>query len=315
MTSLDRSDRSLPTFITLVVLAILLMTFDIRSQGEGVVSVMRGGVQTLLAPLQRGATAVIDPVADFIDGLSDITSLRETNEALRAELAAAQAKLAEAGDALARLETLEALYDLDLEEIEVGRTPANVIGRPDQFDLAFQIDKGVNDGVIEGQPVIDVYGFVVGTVTQASPDTAIVVPIQASRNKISVLVGSQVGLLGGNPGSPEMTLDIFDARASVREGDQVVTAANTFPPGLAVGEVVESVTPQSTALTARVRPFVDVESLRVVVVLAWPANGQTETVPAGETEEPGGDQEETTDTTEGEATDTTDTPDTTVADG
>ena len=112
-----------------------------------------------------------------------------------------------------------------------------------------------------------------------------------------------------------MTLDIFDARASVREGDQVVTAASTFPPGLAVGEVVESVTPQSTALTARVRPFVDVESLRVVVVLAWPANGQTETVPAGETEEPGGDQEETTDNTGGEATDTTDTPDTTVADG
>ena len=27
--------------------------------------------------------------------------------------------------------------------------PANVIGRPDQFDLALQIDKGVNDGVIE----------------------------------------------------------------------------------------------------------------------------------------------------------------------
>ncbi len=317
MTSLDRSDRSLPTFITLVVVAILLMTFDIRSQGEGVVSVMRGGVQTLVAPLQRGATAVIDPVADFIDGLSDITSLRETNEALRAELAAAQAKLAEAGDAMARLETLEALYDLDLEEIEVGRTPANVIGRPDQFDLAFQIDKGVNDGVIEGQPVIDVYGFVVGTVTQASPDTAIVVPIQASRNKISVLVGSQTGLLGGNPGSPEMTLDIFDARASVKEGDQVVTAANTFPPGLAVGEVLDRAVPQSTALTARVMPFVVVESLRVGVVLAWPANGQIDTAPTDEAEESGGGDEEsgTTDSTGGETTDTTETPDTTTADG
>lgn len=314
MTSLDRSDRSLPTFITLVVVAILLMTFDVRLQGEGVVSVMRGGVQTLLAPLQRGATAVIDPVADFLDGLSDITSLRETNDALRAELARTQADLAEAGDDLARLETLEALYDLDLEGIEVARTPANVIGRPDQFDLAFQIDKGVSDGVIEGQPVIDVYGFAVGRVTEASPNTAIVVPMQASRNKVSVLVGSQTGLLGANPGSPEMTLEIFDARASVSEGDQVVTAANTFPPGLAVGEVVAAASPQSTALTAQVSPFVDVESLRAVVVLAWPTGGSVPTTVPGQ-EEDGAESEtgDTTDTTD--TSDTTATTDTTVGDG
>lgn len=269
MTTRDRSDRTLPTFITLVVVAILLMTFDVRLQGEGVVSVMRGGVQTLLAPLQRAATVVIDPVTDFLDGLSDIASLRETNEALRAELARAQAALAEAGDDLARLETLEALYDLRLEALEVAQTPANVIGRPDQFDLAFQIDKGVRDGVIEGQPVIDTYGFAVGLVTEASPHTAIVVPLQASRNRTSVLVGPQTGLLGSNPGSPEMTLDIFDARFAVGAGDQVVTAANMFPPGIAVGEVIADAAPQSTALQAQVRPFTDVESLRVVVVLAW----------------------------------------------
>ena len=63
MTSLDRSDRSLPTFITLVVLAILLMTFDIRRQEKG----RADGARQTPALLQRGA--VIDPVADFIDGL------------------------------------------------------------------------------------------------------------------------------------------------------------------------------------------------------------------------------------------------------
>src|SRR5690606_20596479 len=238
MTSRDHSNHTLPTFITLVVLAVLLMTFDIRSAGEGVVGTMRGGVQTLLAPLQRGANVVMDPVADFLDGLADITSLRETNEALRAELAQAQAAQAEVADDLARVEAREAPHDLELNTTEVAETPANVIGRADQFDLAFQIDKGVSDGVIEGQPVIDTYGFAVGLVTEASPHTAIVVPLQASRNRTSVLVGSQTGLLGSNPGSPEMTLDIFDARTSVDAGDQVVTAANMFPPGIAVGEVI-----------------------------------------------------------------------------
>ncbi|HJR93593.1 MAG TPA: rod shape-determining protein MreC [Acidimicrobiia bacterium] len=267
---MDRSNRTLPTFITLVIVAVLLMTFDVRLQGEGVVGVIRGGTQTLLSPLQRAATIVVDPVADFLDGLGDITSLRENNDALRAELAEAQAALAEAGDDLARLETLERLYDLDLDETEVARTPANVIGRADQFDLAFQIDKGTNDGVLEDQPVIDSFGFVVGTVSAASPNTAIVVPITASRNQVTVLVGSQTGLLEATPGSNEMTLHVFDAREPVALGDQVVTAASNFPAGLAVGEVLEDAEPESTALQAVVRPFVDVEALRVVVVLAWP---------------------------------------------
>jgi rod shape-determining protein MreC len=277
MIARERSDRSLPTLITLLVVAVLLMTFDIRVQGEGVVAVLRGGTQTLLSPLQRGATIVVDPVADFLDGLADISSLRETNDALRAELAEAQRRLAETEDALARLETLERLYDLDLEETEAAQTPANIIGRPDQFDLAFQIDKGVNDGVIEGQPVVDVNGFVAGTVADASPNTAIVVPIMASRNELTVLVGSQAGLLSANPGSSLMTLEVFDARNPVSEGDQVVTAADVFPPGLAVGEVVEAAEPESASLTAQVEPFVDAENLRVVVVLAWPPDPTTAT--------------------------------------
>ncbi|MGH8912536.1 MAG: rod shape-determining protein MreC [Acidimicrobiia bacterium] len=301
MTTVDRSDHTMPTFVTLVVVAILLMTFDVRTQGEGVVGVMRGGAQTLLSPVQRAATVVVDPVADFLDGLSAITSLRETNDALRAELAQAQADLAEAGDDLARLETLERLYDLDLDGLEVARTPANVISRADQFDLAFQIDKGINDGILEGQPVIDSFGFVVGTVTDASPNTAIVVPIVGSRNQVTVLVGSQTGLLEANPGSADMTLHIFDARAALEAGDQVLTAASTFPSGLAVGEVVAPADPESTALQATVRPFVDVESLRVVVVLAWPPDPTaattttTTTVPATTTV-PGG----STPTTEGD---------------
>jgi rod shape-determining protein MreC len=277
MIARERSDRSLPTLITLLVVAVLLMTFDIRVQGEGVVAVLRGGTQTLLSPLQRGATIVVDPVADFLDGLADISSLRETNDALRAELAESQSRLAETEDALARLETLERLYDLDLEETEAAQTPANIIGRPDQFDLAFQIDKGVNDGVIEGQPVVDVNGFVAGTVADASPNTAIVVPIMASRNELTVLVGSQAGLLSANPGSSLMTLEVFDARNPVSEGDQVVTAADVFPPGLAVGEVVEAAQPESASLTAQVEPFVDAENLRVVVVLAWPPDPTTAT--------------------------------------
>lgn len=295
----DRPDRSLPTVITLLVVAILLMTFDVRTAGTGVVGVMRGGAQTLLAPLQRAATVVVDPVSRGLDSIAEITSLREQVGALQAELAEAQRRLAENEEKLARLETLERLYGLDLVESEVARTVANVIGRPDQFDQAFQIDKGTSNGVIVGQPVIDVFGFAVGMVTDAGPHTALVVPILSSRNQLHVLAGSQTGLLSANPALQELTLDVFDAREPVRAGDQVVTAASTFPAGLAVGEVIDDAEPVSTALTARVRPFVDPDRLTIVVVLAWPPDPTAGTTTT--TTLPPENDDDTTDTT----TDTT----------
>ncbi|CAN5815969.1 hypothetical protein BH23ACT5_BH23ACT5_06040 [soil metagenome] len=303
MTPKDRSDRSLPTFVTLLVVAILLMTVDVRLSGEGVVGVMRGGTQTLIAPMQRAATLVVDPVSDFLDSLTEIASLREQVGALRAELAEAQRLLAENEEKLARLETLERLLGLDLVDAEVALTVANVIGRPDQFNLTFLIDKGTTNGVIEGQPVVDSFGFAVGVVTEASPHTALVVPILDSRNRLEVLTGSQAGLLSANPALTEMTLDIFDARDPVQAGDQVVTAAGAFPAGLAVGEIIEAAEPVSTALTARVRPFVEPGRLRVVAVLAWPPDptAATTTTTTTTTVPPDDDITDTTDTTVGES--------------
>lgn len=289
----DPTDRTLPTLITLVIVAVLLMTFDIRLQGGGVVAVLRGGAQTVVAPLQRGASAVVNPVADFLDGLTAIASLRAENQALRAELGTAQAQLDEVEDDLARLATMEELNDLGLDESEIGQTPANVIGSPDpSFDPSFLIDKGTSDGVLVGQPVIDVYGYAVGTVTDVSPTTATVVPIVAGRNAVVVLVGDQVGQATAQPGLDDMLLEVLDARYPVSAGDQVMTssASTNFPGGLPVGEVAADSEPESTALTALVTPYVDVEALRVVVVLAWPPDPlsvPTSTLPApAEPEDP-----------------------------
>jgi hypothetical protein len=69
-----------------------------------------------------------------------------------------------------------------------------------------------------------------------------------------------------------------------------------------VGEVIEDASPESTSLATTVRPFVDTESLRFVVVLAWPPDPVTavtdDTVP----------EEETTTTTLDEGASTTTVP-------
>jgi rod shape-determining protein MreC len=216
---------------------------------------------------------VVTPVANALDSLSNVASLREQNAALSAELAEAQAALIAVQDQIAKLELLEQLYDLDTDEEALGRTIANVIGA---VDAALIIDKGTSDGVVAGQPVIDTNGYVVGTVKSASSGSATVLPITAGREGLTVLVGSQVGTLVSRAFSSEMglemDLDIFDAKEPILAGDRVLTSAAStdYPAGYPVGEVLEDASPESTSLTTTVRPFVDPESLRFVIVLAWP---------------------------------------------
>jgi cell shape-determining protein MreC len=154
MLSREPGDRTLPTFITLLVIGVLLMTFDVRSEGGGVTGVLRTGAQTIVAPLQKAAAFAVNPVVDMIDSLTNVATLREQNIALQRELAEAEAALIAVDDDLARLELYEQLYDLETTGSDIGRTVAQVIGQPDAFDGALIIDKGTSDGIGVGQPVV-----------------------------------------------------------------------------------------------------------------------------------------------------------------
>ena len=307
MLTTKRSDRALPTFITLLVVGVLLMTFDVRLEGGGVVGVLRSGTQAIVSPLQRIAAYVVTPIDNALESLSNVASLREQNAALRAELAEAEAGLVAVQDQRARLELLEQLYDLDADDEDLGRTIANVIG---SVDAALIIDKGTQDGVLHGQPVIDTNGYVVGTVKSVTSGSATILPITATREGLTVLVGSQTGTLVSGAFTSElslqMNLDIFDAREPVLAGDRVLTssASTDYPAGLPVGEVIADASPESTSLATTVRPFVEPDSLRFVVVLAWPPDPVSavtdDTLPEEETTTTTLGGESTTSTTSGE---------------
>lgn len=270
--------RTLPTFITLLVMGLLLMTFDVRSEGGGVTGTLRTGAQTIVAPLQKAAAFVVNPVVNMIDSLSNVATLREQNIALQQELAEFEAALIAVDDDLARLEFYEQLYDLETSGTDIGRTVAQVIGRlrPDASD-ALIIDKGTSNGIAVGQPVIDTSGYVVGTVQRVTAGTAIIVPITVGPDAVAVIVGEQAGVVVPQVATNEMRLEIFDAREPVFELDRVVTSSASvrFPAGYPVGEVTADAAPSVGALSTGVRPFVNVDALRVVVVLAWPPDPVT----------------------------------------
>lgn len=293
--------RTAPTLITLVVLGVLLMTFHVRLDGGGIVGVLRSGAQTIITPIQEAAAFVVTPVADMVDSLSNVASLREENLALRAELAEREAALVGLQDELARLEILEQLYELEEAGSEIPRTVANVIGSPDFLDEALIINKGTSDGIVPGQPVIDTNGYVVGSVHEVTAGSATVVPVIVGSSGVRVIVGEQTGVLTPQINSNLMRLEIFGARDPVLVGDRVVTSSGSvsFPVGLPIGRVVEDAAPVSDSLTTTVEPFADPDTLRLVIVLAWPPD------PITASEQPVAEEPDQTTTTTTESSTTT----------
>lgn len=269
------NDRALPLFITLVVFSIIIMTFDIRSEGGGVFSSLRSVTNSALEPLEAAGSVVVNPIADLVANLSEITNLRSENQALRALLAEQQAELAANADLAARLTVLERLLQLRSDDLtDFTTTMANVVGQTDSFDLAFRIDKGEEAGILVGHPVLDDFGYLVGRVSDSWSGGAIVTPLIADINAVTVRVGEQVGTLEPIRGSDTMRFDVFENAVAVRAGQEVVTSslAQSYPPSIPVGEIIEGAEPTGQTLTASVRPFSDPTRLRAIVVLTWPTD-------------------------------------------
>ncbi|HET9259428.1 MAG TPA: rod shape-determining protein MreC [Acidimicrobiia bacterium] len=299
-------DRSLPTLVTLLVIGILLMTFDVRAEGGGVTGVLRTGTQSIVAPLQKGAAFVVNPVLDLVDSITNVATLRESNLELQRQIAELQAQLIAVDDDLARLLVLEQLYDLEATGTEIGRTVAEIIGRPDPLDAALTINKGSSSGIAVGQPVIDTNGYVVGSVQQVTAGSAIIVPITVGSDGVAVTVDNQIGVVVPQVNQDLMRLDINPAEEPVLAGARVVTSSQSvrFPAGYPVGQVVADAAPSGAdSLTTQVEPYANPDTLRVVVVLAWPPD------PLAASAQP------TTTTTAPASTSTTVNPSTTTGDG
>ena len=112
----------------------------------------------------------------------------------------------------------------------------------DPYRQQVVVNQGTDDGVYEGQPLIDAYG-VMGQVIQVGPLTATALlisdpnhalPVQINRNgRRTIAEGT------GEPGRLE--LRYIPNNADIRVGDAVVTSGlgGRFPPNYPVGDVVE----------------------------------------------------------------------------
>jgi len=160
--------------------------------------------------------------------------------------------------------------------------PAQIIGKsPGIYFANFTINKGFNNGIKKGMPVIAVQDGIrslVGKVESVAPTSAQIQPLFNENTYVSSRLGNSrfEGLLHGSGSSiAPLTMSYVDLKAQgiISVGEPVITAGfnSDYPEGIAIG-VISSIDarPYENSLELEVEPAVSYSKLEYVFVLLLP---------------------------------------------
>ncbi|HTP62413.1 MAG TPA: rod shape-determining protein MreC [Burkholderiales bacterium] len=249
-------------------LSFALLVLDARFHyTEGLRSVLAMAVY----PLQTLATlpaALGERISEYF---ASQAQLREENAELRAKILSTSQAAQRFEAAQAEVSQLRRLIGAS-ERLPVKSVPAEILynGR-DPYSRKVVIDKGSQNGVRAGSPVVDEAG-VIGQVTRAYALVAEVtlltdkdqaIPVQVVRNGLRA-----VAFGAGSSGMQE--LRFMASNAEIQNGDKLVTSGidGTYPPGLPVATVARIERDAAYAFARIVcQPAAGVERGRYVLVI------------------------------------------------
>jgi rod shape-determining protein MreC len=266
----------------LLLLNFALMTYDARDSATKQRKV-RSIAQTIMFPVQRGASAAINWVGGFFGNIGELRRASTENEQLRKQVADMQKELRETRERAGQAERLEQFYKLTTTS-DYKMVVANVIARePSMWFDGVTIDKGRLAGIDVNMPVVTP-GGIVGRVISTSPLSAQVMLITDEKSGAGAVVGqlgqsNAVGSIKGLGESGLLEMKYVPGTEKVQPGDTVTTTGQDaiYPAGFKVGDVVD-VRPGSAtqAQAIHVRPSAGLDRLKEVAVLTYHAPQKVE---------------------------------------
>lgn len=239
------------------------------------------------APVQSALTWLFDGVGGAVDGYVALRGAHEEAQALRGQLGEAHAEvnaLREAQAENARLRAMLGYVEQSVDQEIVAR----VIGiNPSAQYLSLRIDRGEEDGVRVGMPVVTPDG-VVGQVVRAVGSSADVMLLTDPASRIGgVVQRTRVrATVTGTGDGHRLSLDYVRREDDLRDGDVLVTAGSDgiFPRGLRVGTVsAVSRPPVGMFLRATLEPSVELARVEEVLVVPVAMGVPSAAVPPGVT--------------------------------
>jgi rod shape-determining protein MreC len=255
----------------------MTITVDFRGGESGPLAGLGRTALGIVSPLQEAVSNVFRPVTDFIQGVTEIGSLRAENQALREDLRRLLSEQQETITYRRENEEMKKILGLS-ERLQLATVGAEIIGEgPSNFEWLWVINRGADVGLQVDMPVIGPEGLV-GKITRVSASSSVVQLIIDPDHSVSVRLASsgETGVLTGQR-EQDLRLDLIGPPTIVRPGEIVETSGlgGVFPAGIPVGVVSYASADESSLVKqVLVRPNVDFSQLPLVAVVRTPVAGE-----------------------------------------
>jgi rod shape-determining protein MreC len=280
--------RRRAVLLVLVVVSLILLTDYFGESPSSPLHTIQRGIVEVFSPIQQGASTVLSPVRDVAGWFSDTFKARSQVTQLRAEVHRLQAELGRARYAQSENAQLSREVRLDTTDNIDAYHPvgAHVISADAVvWYQTIELDKGSDDGVRVGNPVIG-DGGLVGDVTVVGSTCSLVTLITDHTMAVAAQVtdgGGDTGVLVPAVGDPNQLVlqDLPTDAQGIRDGELVVTVGfrsgplqDLYPPGIPIG-TVSNFNPETLANNGQisVTPVADLRHLETAQILTAPHAG------------------------------------------
>ena len=232
-------------------------------------------VQGVLAPFRAAGTALTNTAEKYYSYMFRYEALEAENAVLKEQIAQME-DVARQADAVSREnERLRKQLDLKTAHEDYKLVDAYIIGwSTSDWESTFTINRGTNAGIQANMCAITANGEVVGLVTEAGVNYAVVKTVLDSTLEISgtIATSGYNGMVRGGYTSGNDTLlqmNYLPSDAIIRNKDQVVTSGSTvYPRGLIMGYVVDAGFEETgVAKYGLLDPAADINSLEQLFII------------------------------------------------
>jgi rod shape-determining protein MreC len=268
------SKRMILIAAVIVLVAVNVILLTITGKHAQAPAGLGRGVMAIVSPFQKQLTVFVQSIKTIWNHYFFLIGTAEENDRLKQALGQSLQKINQCSETELANERLRHLLGFE-QEIPRPMVPAQVVGRdPSPWSKTVIIDKGIEDGVRQGAPVVIPEG-IVGIVIEASDRYAKVLLLIDPNSAVDALVQQTRarGIVKGG-GDDYCMFDYVLRKHAISVGDTVVSSGldGVFPKGLRVGRISEIVRLNAGIFQkVSVTPYVDFEILEEVFVIGQPA--------------------------------------------
>ena len=221
--------------------------------------------------VQQWLSSRYTAIVEFVTVPRDVATLRQRNAELENKVSSLETQIVQLQQQLKEAQVLYSLLDFARTRPQNTYVAGAIIGRdPVPFLRYVQIDKGSDDGILRGMPVVTQQGLI-GKIDAVTAGAARVQLITDSSSSVNIrLQSTQTDAMLTGSLTGELSLEMIPQDVVVKPGDLVLTSGlgGSYPADLVVGQVV-SVRKRETDLfqTASIQPAANLANLRAVLVI------------------------------------------------